>query len=112
MHARYIEPLIVVSCNYGGAYILSELNGTVLHHPIATFHLLPYFPHKFIPLPPDIIDINNTHLQEMERQMSFGELLASKDKVAETLKMIIVKLEHQSGIKTKWIRCKGNYQEP
>jgi hypothetical protein len=27
--ARYIGPLIVVSCNYGGAYILSELDGVV-----------------------------------------------------------------------------------
>jgi hypothetical protein len=65
MHTR-IGPLIVVSCNYGGAYILSALDGTVLHHPIATFRLLPYFPCKSLPLPPDIIDINNTHLQEME----------------------------------------------
>jgi hypothetical protein len=41
---------------------------------------------------------------EMNSWMSFGELLASTDKVAKTLKMIIVKLECQSGIKTKWIR--------
>jgi hypothetical protein len=50
MHARYIGPLIVVSRNYGGAYILSELDGIVLHRPIATFCLLPYFPCKSIPL--------------------------------------------------------------
>jgi hypothetical protein len=31
---------------------------------------------------------------EMNSRMSFGELLASQDKVAETLKTIIVKLEH------------------
>jgi hypothetical protein len=41
---------------------------------------------------------------EMNSRMSFRELLASKDKVAETLKTIIVKLERQSGIKTKQIR--------
>jgi hypothetical protein len=62
MRARYIEPLIVVSRNYGGAYILSELDGTVLHRPITAFRLLPYFPHKSIPLPPDFIDIDNTRL--------------------------------------------------
>jgi hypothetical protein len=49
MRARYIGPLIVVSHNIGGAYILSELDGTVLHCPIATFRLLPYFPRKSIP---------------------------------------------------------------
>jgi hypothetical protein len=70
MRARYIGPLIVVSCNYGGAYILSGLDGTVLHRPIATFHLLPYFPCKSIPLPPDFININDTRLQEMEHSLN------------------------------------------
>jgi hypothetical protein len=70
MHARYIGPLIVVSCNYGGAYILAELDGTVLHRPIAAFHLLPYFARKSIPLPPDIIDINDTCLHEMEHSLA------------------------------------------
>jgi hypothetical protein len=69
MRTRYIVPLIVVSCNYGSAYILTELDGTVLHHPIAAICLLPYFAHKSIPLPPDIIDINDTCLQEMEHSL-------------------------------------------
>jgi hypothetical protein len=47
---------------------------------------------------------------EMNSWMSFGELLVYKDEVAETLKMIIVKLEHQSGIKTKQI-CLDNGTE-
>jgi hypothetical protein len=69
MHARYIGPLIVVSRNYGSAYILAELDGTVLHRPIATFCLLPYFTHKSIPLPSDFIDIDNTRLHEMEHSL-------------------------------------------
>jgi hypothetical protein len=69
MHTRYIGPLIVVSRNYGSAYILAELDGTVPHRPIATFYLLPYFARKSIPLPPDIIDIDDTHLQEMEHSL-------------------------------------------
>jgi hypothetical protein len=76
MCARYIGPLIVVSHNYGGAYILSELDGTVLHRPIAAFCLLPYFPHKSLPLPPDIIDIDDTRLQDMEHSLDAdGEYL-------------------------------------
>jgi hypothetical protein len=70
MRARYIGPLIVVLCNYGGAYILAELDGTVLHRPIAAFRLLLYFTCKSIPLPPDIINIKNTHLQEMEHSLT------------------------------------------
>jgi hypothetical protein len=47
MRARYIGPLIVVSCNYGGAYILTELDGTVLHRPfvyspISLINLSPF----------------------------------------------------------------------
>jgi hypothetical protein len=70
MRTRYIGPLIVVSCNYGGAYILAELDGTVLHRPIAAFRLLPYFPRKSIPLPPDIIDIDDTRLRKMEHRIT------------------------------------------
>jgi hypothetical protein len=66
MHTRYIGPLIVISHNYGGAYILLELDGIVLHHPIATFRLLPYFPCKSLPLPSDILDIDDTRLQDIE----------------------------------------------
>jgi hypothetical protein len=69
MCARYIGPLIVVLHNYSSAYILSELDGTVLHHHIAAFHLLPYFTRESIPLPPDIIDIDNTRLQEIEHSL-------------------------------------------
>jgi hypothetical protein len=50
--------------------ILTELDGTVLHRSIAAFHLLPYFARKSIPLPPDIIDIDNTRLQEMEHSLN------------------------------------------
>jgi hypothetical protein len=70
MCARYIGPLIVVSRNYDGAYILAELDSTVLHHPIATFRLLPYFGRKSIPLPPDIIEIDDTCLCEMEHSLT------------------------------------------
>jgi hypothetical protein len=70
MRARYIGPLIVVSHNYGGAYILAELDGTVLHRPIAAFRLLPYFAHKSIPLPPDFINIDDTRLRKMEHSLT------------------------------------------
>jgi hypothetical protein len=70
MRARYIGPLIVVSHDYGGAYIVAELDGTVLHCTIAAFRLLPYFACKSIPLPPGIINIDDTRLQEMEHSLN------------------------------------------
>jgi hypothetical protein len=70
MRPRYIGPLIIISRNYGGAYILAELDGTVLHRPIAAFHLLPYFTHKNISLPDELIDIDIACLQEMEKSIN------------------------------------------
>ena len=66
MRPCYLGPLIIVSCNYEDAYILSELNGTVLHRPVATFRVIPYFARKSIPLPKNFIDIDTARLQEFE----------------------------------------------
>ena len=66
MRPRYLGPLIIVSRNYGGAYILSELDGTVLHRPVAAFRVIPYFAHKSIPLLKNFIDIDTARLRELE----------------------------------------------
>ena len=57
MKPRYLGPLIVVSRNKGWAYILCELDGSVLQNPIVRFHVLPYFARKSISLPEGFIDI-------------------------------------------------------
>jgi hypothetical protein len=66
MCPRYIGPLIVISRNFGGTYILSELNGSVLHWPIAAFCVIPYFARQSIPIPDHFIDIPTTRLRELE----------------------------------------------
>ena len=66
MRPRYNGPLIVVSRNYAGAYIICELDGTVFHAPIAAFRVIPYFARKSIPLPDDFLDISTQRLREME----------------------------------------------
>ena len=65
MRPRYIGPLIVIDRNYGGAYILCELDGSVLHRPVAAFHLLPYLARKSIPLPPNFTDIDPKRLEAL-----------------------------------------------
>ena len=66
MRPRYLGPLIVISRNRGGAYILCELNGSVLHRPIAAFRVIPYFARSSIPLPNAFVDIDTRRLREME----------------------------------------------
>ena len=68
MRARYIGPLIVISRNKGGAYIISELNGSVFDRPIAAFRVIPYFARQRIDVPPldELINITSCRLRELE----------------------------------------------
>ena len=63
----------MVSHNFGGTYIISELDGSVLHHPIAAFHIIPYFTQKSIPIPENFIDIDSTQLQELEQTTNIND---------------------------------------
>ena len=68
MHARYLGPLIVISQNKGGAYIVAELDGSIFDCPIAAFQVIPYFAQHCIDIPPldELIDISSRRLRELE----------------------------------------------
>ena len=68
MRPRYLGPLLIVSCNKGGAYIACELDGTLYHHPIAVYRVILYFMHKHIDLPDfeKYSDISVQQLHNME----------------------------------------------
>ncbi len=67
MRARYLGPLVVVSRNRGGAYILAELNGVVFDRPIAQFRVIPYKARKSIPLPDlSSLDVSSARIRELE----------------------------------------------
>jgi hypothetical protein len=68
MRPRYIGPLVVISRNKGGAYIICELNGSVFDRPVAAFRVIPYFARKSLSLPnlDDFLDIPSDRLLEME----------------------------------------------
>ena len=65
MRPRYLGPLIVISRNRGGAYILAELDGSIFD---AAFRVIPYFARKSITLPPldELLDISRQRLAELE----------------------------------------------
>jgi hypothetical protein len=73
MRPRYLGPLIVISRNYGGAYIIAELDGTVFHRPIAAFRVIPYFARKALPIPHDFLDIDTRRLRELENTEDVDE---------------------------------------
>jgi hypothetical protein len=69
MRPRYLGPLIVVSRNKGGAYIICDLDGTLAHAPIAAFRVVPYLARRHINIP-DLeqhIDVSVGRLRELER---------------------------------------------
>ncbi|THH07695.1 hypothetical protein EW146_g9234 [Bondarzewia mesenterica] len=68
MRPRYTSPLIVISRNHGGAYILCKLNGSVYDRPVAAFHIIPYFARESIPLLDldQLLDISAQRLQKLE----------------------------------------------
>ncbi|KAL7278854.1 hypothetical protein ACG7TL_006685 [Trametes sanguinea] len=65
MRPRYTGPLVVISRNRGGAYVLCELDGSVLHRAIAAFRLIPYLARGAIPLPANLADISSKRLSEL-----------------------------------------------
>ena len=67
MRSRYLGPLIMLAKNKGGAYIIAELDGSVLHRPIAAFRVIPYFARKKIQLPPldNLLDISRQRLRDL-----------------------------------------------
>ena len=64
MRARYLGPLIFISWNRGGACILAELDGSLLHRPIAAFRVIPYLAHKHIEIPllEELLDVSTARL--------------------------------------------------
>ncbi|KAL7281404.1 hypothetical protein ACG7TL_004717 [Trametes sanguinea] len=73
MRPRYTGPLVVISRNRGGAYVLCELDGSVLHRAIAAFRLIPYLARGAIPLPANFTDISHKRLSELIASDDDGE---------------------------------------
>ena len=60
MQPQYLKPLIVISRNKGGAYIVSELDSSVFDQPMAAFQVIPYSARQKLKIPPleELINIS------------------------------------------------------
>ena len=72
MWAHYLGPLIVMSHNKGGAYIITKLDGSVFDRLVAAFRVIPYFARTSIMIPPldELLDISWSCLIQMEQSTS------------------------------------------
>lgn len=68
MRPHYFEPMVIISRNQGDAYIISNLDRTLSHTPIATFQVIPYFIclHLNIPDIEQHLNISVSRLWELE----------------------------------------------
>jgi hypothetical protein len=73
MRARYLGPYVVLARNRGGAYIVSELDGTVLDRPIGAFRVVPYFARKTIELDESILDVDEPRIRAMQESFAKGD---------------------------------------
>jgi len=81
MRPRYTGPVVVISRNRGGAYVLCELNGSVFDRPVAAFRVIPYFARKALALPnlDDFLDVPISRIEEMEQSTSSGDSADDED---------------------------------
>jgi hypothetical protein len=86
MKPRYFGPMIVISRNKGGAYIICDLDGTLLHAPVAAFRLVPYLARNKIDIPDieDHIDVDTRGIWLCARKQARRPSRAgrSSDKIA------------------------------
>ena len=85
MRPRYIGPYIVISRNKGGAYILAELDGSVLARPIGAFRLVPYHPRRSLELPDleHLLDITTDELRARETSLDQDDEMTESDVVLD-----------------------------
>ena len=77
MHPRYMGPMIMIRRTKGGAYILAEMDGSVLREKVAAFRVLPHKArYEPIALPDnihDLIDLDPLQLRQMVEEEQVDE---------------------------------------
>ena len=75
MKPRYLGPMVVVTRNRGGAYILAELDGSVSQNKVGAFRVIPYYPQKSIEVGLDSdkgFDTSEATIQELANSNDTG----------------------------------------
>ncbi|KIM35648.1 hypothetical protein M413DRAFT_79143 [Hebeloma cylindrosporum] len=66
-NARYLGPMVVVRRSRGGAYMLSELDGSVSRLRFAAFRVIPYAPRDIRRIPVhSLVDLSPEQLDDIE----------------------------------------------
>ena len=73
MKPRYLGPMVVVTQNWGGVYIVAELDGSVWHKKVGAFRLVLYFAWHEIDLPGGIKNFVDIAKKTLDKLRDSGE---------------------------------------
>ena len=92
MYDRYKGPMIVIQRSHGGAYIIAEMDGTVLKEKVGAFCVIPHFErYEPIELPEniyDLIDMNAEQLETMVNKDDRSMSIQGKDLAFENVQSL------------------------
>jgi hypothetical protein len=84
MHPRYLGPYIIISRNTRGAYILAELDGTILKNTIGAFVSYPTTPANPSPFPMSSTPLIFPHQNYKDANSSMNKMTNSSPKISTT----------------------------
>ncbi|THU98882.1 hypothetical protein K435DRAFT_659991, partial [Dendrothele bispora CBS 962.96] len=70
---RFLGPCIVIRRTLGGAYVLAEMDGSVIANKIAAFRVYPYAARRKVKLPSNLEELTGLSAKELDRVVNGPE---------------------------------------
>ena len=74
MKARYLGPMVVIRHTKGGSYVIVELNSMLWQQKVGAFCCVPYFVHKSIELPENVLEWLEISEEGLQKILSSGDV--------------------------------------
>jgi hypothetical protein len=89
---RYLGPMVVIRKTFGGAYTLSELDGSIWKSSVAAFRVIPYYARSF----------DNVNMAKMLGKELYDKILEVTADTTLTDEQVLRKITHEIGPDTSY----------